>query len=230
MSSTLEFRHLAIALPADLALDAVRRVVPAADPFYDWGSDGQQYLVFAEAGCSNVFDYRNRVARRWHLAAAGSRYQVLRTVAHVAADSVLSGGTCLHTRSRWTLPETYIATYRTTLGQAIDLASAQRAVPDLTLQLNLVSEPKYQHAWNARDEYRAHLRDVGRLKGEPGQERLHTAPLHSDDGVADLAWITSLGQDEFLPAWLMHDYETDDALDGLAARSAASRGVRKARG
>jgi hypothetical protein len=218
MSSTIEFRHLAIALPSGPALDAVRAVVPSAEPFYDWGSDGNQYIVFAEAGSSNVFDHRNRVARRWHLAAVGTTYQVLRTVTHQAADTVLSGGTCLHTRSRWTRPETYIATYREALENAFDLDAACALFNGLRFKLNLPANPEYQHRWNAREEYRSHLRAISRLEGAEDRGALHTAPFGTTEGLADLAFLSTLGQDAMVPAWTIDDFAVDEALDRAADR------------
>lgn len=218
MSSTLEFRHMAIALPAFRALAAIRSVVPEAPDFYDWGADGQLYFVFSEAGASNVFECgrSNRVARRWQLAAAGSPYMVLRTVTRVAADYVLSGGVCLQTRTRWTRPETYIAAYRTAIERAIPFAEVERAAPGLSLRLNLPASRTYQEAWDAREDYRRELRTAGRLVGPEEGEVLQTAPIGTADAVADLAWLSTLGQDTCVPAWMAHDHAVNDALDRLA--------------
>lgn len=217
MSSTLEFRHLAIALPTSRALAAIRSIIPGAPDFYDWGADGQLYFVFAEAGASNVFEAgrSSRVARRWLLAAVGSPYLVLRTVTRTAADYVLGGGVCLTTRARCTRPETYIAAYRTAMERAVPFDDAEATAPFLTLRLNLPASRTYQEDWPAREDYRRALRAAGRLTGAD-HDTLLSAPIGTLEGIADLAWLSTLGQDTGVPAWLAMDYAVNDALDRLA--------------
>lgn len=230
MSSTLEFRHLAIALPTSRALAAIRSVIPAAPDFYDWGADGQLYFVFAEAGASNVFECgrSSRVARRWQLAAVGSPFLVLRTVTRTAADYVLGGGVCLTTRSRWTRPETYIAAYRTALERAIPFSDAEASAPSLAMRLSLPASRTYQEPWAAREDYRRALRAAGRLTGDERSESLQAAPIGTQEGIADLAWLSTLGQDAGVPAWLALDYAVNDALDLLADREKRRRTAARA--
>lgn len=229
MSSTLEFRHLAIALPTSRALAAIRSFIPAAPDFYDWGADGQLYFVFAEAGASNVFECgrSSRVARRWQLAAVGSPYLVLRTVTRTAADYVLGGCVCLTTRTRWTRPETYIAAYRTALERAIPFTEVETTAPSLALRLSLPASRTYQEEWSAREDYRHALRAAGRLTGAE-HETLLTAPIGTLEGIADLAWLSTLGQDAGVPAWLAMDYAVNDSLDRLADREKRRRNAARA--
>jgi len=225
MSSVIEFRHLAISLPISRALAAIRSIIPEAPGFYDFGADGQLYFTFAEAGCSNVFDtgVSNRIARRWHLAAVGSPYMVLRTASRTAADDVLGGCVCLRTRARWTRPEAYIAAYRTAMERALPFDALAAAEPTLSLELNLPASIDYQQPWSAREDYRQHLRRAGRLTGSDQGGTFHAAPFGCDDGVADLTWLSTLGMDSFPPAWMVNDRAVNEALDWLADTVKISR-------
>jgi hypothetical protein len=221
MSSFLEFRHLALALPVNLAQEAVSHALLDAPYFQPYDNEGCRYLVFAEGGDNNVIDHsrsrRGRVSRRWYLIAAGLYDNVIRTVTRCAADHVISGNIHLQTRSRWTLPETYIRTYRNALDTAVSWNDASDVAPDLALKLEIPSPTAtYDNCWASRESYAQHLARAGRLRGNGVTREVRLAPLASQDGLADLAWVTTLGNPDRAPAQTLRDITVNNDIDRLA--------------
>lgn len=221
MSSFLEFRHLALAIPAALALDAVRLGLPDAPGFDAWESDSDRYLVFTEGGDNNVIDHsrsrRGRVSRRWYLMATGTHDEVMQNVTRSAADHVIDGNVCLQTRTRWTLPENYIRAYRDALAHAVSWKDACDVAPHLRLRVDLPSEEAgFARPWPARAAYTEALRATGRLQVNGVSRAAVTAALASHAGLADLAWLSTWGNANRAPAQLHRDHDTNHAIDRLA--------------
>lgn len=218
MSSCIEFRQFSVALPGVHDERAPQLSLYGFPPLDDWNGDGRLHLVFVEAGDSNCFDFRHRVARRWHLGYLGSAFQVLRDVTLVAADSVHGGGVCLHTRARWTRPETYIAHYRKVLQAALPFeALAQQACPGPALTYGFAAA----HLERARAH---HYTDTARARCDVSQGNWVTfaaRPLATPEGIADMHWLSAIlrqrGQSRLVPTLT----RADDLIETLYQRAQA---------
>ena len=89
-----------------------------------WKGSAAVYLLLAQIGSSNVFDARNRRARRWQAIAIGAHYEVIARVAVIAADA--AGGTLRLGGMRDTTPEAVIRQARTRLTTAISPEEAHQ--------------------------------------------------------------------------------------------------------
>jgi hypothetical protein len=216
MSATLEFRHLALVLPLAQGLAAARNAVPSLPDFDPWHADNRLHLVFTEAGCSNVFDARNRVARDWQLAAVGTAPNVLSAAARVAADEVVGGGVCLRTRQHWTRPEAYIAAYR----RALETALPYTALPaSLQLEVNLTDHDQFLERWAGHARYREHLEACGALRGRT----LVCRPTHTTDGLADLFWLATRAVPTMITGYVRQLRQHTATFDALHVRAQSRR-------
>lgn len=184
MSSELDFDRFVIAIKAPTGDEPETNPLHGWPPFGGWGHDGQLYLAFAQVGCSNVFDYNNRVAMDWHFAYGGSVYQLIRQVATVAAEAVCGGGVCLRTRRNWTRPEAYIAAYRKAMEEATPFERVASSWRDDTLKVRIdekALEAAAEHPWTA--EVRARIAADGTFT---------TAELGTSTGYRDMAYLASI--------------------------------------
>jgi len=180
MSSFLEFRHLAIALdPKEYQGTLLRHEVPA------FRNSDLRYLVFCEGGDSNVIKDpvngfgRGAVARRWHLAGAGTAEQVMAEVELIASTNVRRGTTCIETRARETTMAQYITRYRNTLEKALLLQDVNE-VASLTLDLDVECLAR-----NTCDAYLDRL-----LQGVTHHNRVALSSSRTDAGIAQLFWLS----------------------------------------
>lgn len=187
MSSELEFDRFVLAIRAPTGNEPENHPLHGWPAFDGWGHDGNLYLAFAHVGCSNVFDYQNRIAKDWHFAYGGSAYQLIRQVATVAADAVLSGSVCLRSRANWTKPETYIAAYRKAMEDATPFERVASSWRNDTLKLRIDEEAMARAADHPRT---AEVR--GRIAADG---TFTTAKLGSPDGYRDMAYLASIQAD-----------------------------------
>lgn len=102
MSTSLEFRHLAIKIP---------RPPSVPGPFLGPCAEAI-YMVLVEDGANNCFDEKNRLARRWSCCMIGGHYLVMR--AAIELSLYVERGLTQFYRDgrRGTKPENYIRHYR----------------------------------------------------------------------------------------------------------------------
>ena len=195
MSTFIIFRQVALSLPTELAMAAIRATVDGAELNYQWNASEERLLVFQEGGDNNVISYessaKGRIARSWMVSAAGSMHDVIREAIQQSVG-VHGGMVELGGRGRNTKPENYIKTVRTTAEEAVtwDVLSERLKGSSFALRIGDIRSSDQLPKWH--EPYREHLKSEGRLVPDPDRDSLilNAAPAGTDEGLADLFWAT----------------------------------------
>lgn len=185
MSSFLEFRQIAYKLPFDAPTakwtEAAERYGIPNKGISGWG-ERTVYFVFVEGGDNNVIDENNRVARSWHVSAAGTWHDAFRHICHIAANYVHGGMVCFRSRAHWTKPENYIAKYREVMNSAQGM---EELLGRVSLRFHLNRLPETLHPWQREME------EKGRLK--PVEDNRYNLLISGDreEAFADLCWLAT---------------------------------------
>lgn len=231
MSSTIEYRHVAVKVDLANGLEAMKRLDPGMNNDLLFAFSQFGYLMFVEEGCSNTFDHDGRKARNWDLRQIGSS-----VMEQVIQGSVYAEAGLTKLRGRDVQAEAYIKHYRKELKEAI--SSDDASPPFLTFRLaqkflNPTEAQKHYPERIERHPFTAYLRARDLLRVMPESiEYGQTVPAYyalrvqqcqgrggaaMDEWNAAMTWLMLLGQGGYYPSDLEYRFsrvESSNAFSG----------------
>ena len=226
MSSTIEYRHLAVTADARAA-EALIRGESKNENFYI--NADQVYLVFVEAGSNNGYEGpsrmypRGRRARSWGIAAAGSKHEVI-SLACKQTYYVNDGSLWLDSNKRAT-PEGYLRKYRKVLAEAISSGDTLRMLTGCAVSWQSTLDDFKQHPWFAIALAEHRLSDGPPHYGNENSAARHWTLRLSSEGaiervtadVAAIAWLTNVKR-EAGRIWVAPDWAMNDVIERYIAQ------------
>lgn len=205
MSTTFEYRHLALQVP---------------DPNPMFGEQNNLYMVMVEAGASNSVRNDGTLSRRWETCLIGNDLAVMKAVCTLSQYA--EGGVTQLARSgrRGTSPESYIRHYRRVLERALSLEESIRILSDATIKFSCPD--LLQHAgslaWVQSMQGNDRLRIPSEDRYELRLPSIADGPLLLSRDLDGLSSIADRNGYE-RPMWWSFDGQLDSLLDHAFSES-----------
>lgn len=221
MSSTIEYRHLALGIDARIAEALIRS--ECKDEYFYVNAD-RLYLVFVEAGSSNSYDApspkhpNGRRSRSWTLDMAGSEHKVIGRACY-RTYYVNDGSLWLESNKRVT-PEGYLRHYRKALEKAVPSTESLLMLAGHSVSWQSTSRDLSGHPWFAIALADGRLIESSPIYGDKdGTTRRWTLRMSGEAttdrvaaDVAAIAWLTNLNCDN-RRIWVEPDYGMARAIE-----------------